>query len=128
MRFNELKLGRVAAVMLAATALQGSALYAQTTPDQAAPAPTAAKTHFGTFGVDLSVRDMAVQPGDDFQKYASGGWLAKTEIPADKSRVGSFNELYDMTQDQQKDLITNAPAGSKYGAMYQSFMDEGRVE
>ena len=128
MRFHELKLGRVAAVMLAATALQGSALYAQTTPDQAAPAPTAAKTHFGTFGVDLSVRDMAVQPGDDFQKYASGGWLAKTEIPADKSRVGSFNELYDMTQDQQKDLITNAPAGSKYGAMYQSFMDEGRVE
>ena len=56
MRFNDLKLGRVAAVMLAATALQGSALYAQTTPDTAAPAPAPAKTHFGTFGVDLQKR------------------------------------------------------------------------
>ena len=128
MRFHELKLGRVAAALLVATSLQGSALYAQTTPDTAAPATPAAKPHFGTWGVDLSVRDMSVQPGDDFQKYASGGWLAKTEIAPDKSRVGSFNELFDMTQDQLKDLVTNAPAGSKYGAMYQSFMDENRVE
>src|SRR3569833_1733687 len=128
MRFNELKLGRVAADMLAATAQQGCALFALSSLVLVALVSAPAKTHFGTFGVDLSVRDMAVQPGDDFQKYASGGWLAKTEIPADKSRVGSFNELYDMTQDQQKDLITNASAGSKYGAMYQSFMDEGRVE
>jgi putative endopeptidase len=33
-----------------------------------------------------------------------------------------------MTQDQLKALITGAPAESQYGAMYQSMMDEARVE
>jgi putative endopeptidase len=122
---HHLNVGRFAAVLLAATSLAGTALYAQA-PAATATAP--AKTHFGTWGVDLSARDLSVKPGDDFQKYASGNWLAKTQIPADKARVGSFNELLDSTDDQMKALITNAPAGSKYGAMYASFMDEPRLE
>jgi putative endopeptidase len=130
MRYHELKLGRVAAVLLAATALQGSALYAQTTPDTAAPASATAtaKPHLGAWGVDLTARDTSVKPGDDFQKYASGHWLATTEIDADKPEAGSFYELFDLSQSQLKDLVTSAPADSKYGAMYKSMMDEARVE
>ncbi|MBV9528413.1 M13 family metallopeptidase [Sphingomonas sp.] len=128
MRHHHSKLVRVAAVLLAATSLQGSPAFAQAAPSAIAAAPASAKPKFGTWGVDLSVRDMSVKPGDDFQKYASGGWLANTQIPADKPSVGSFYELFDTNQDEEKDLVTNAPAGSKYGAMYQSMMDENRVE
>src|SRR5213075_743654 len=87
-----------------------------------------AHAKLGTWGVDLSGRDLKVKPGDDFERYASGTWLAKTEIAADKPEVSSFYDLFDRSQDQLKALITNAPADSKYGALYKSMMDEARVE
>ena len=37
--------------------------------------------------------DMSVKPTDDFFKYVNGTWLKNTEIPADRSRWGSFDEL-----------------------------------
>ena len=117
---------RAAAVVLAAsTALTvtSAACGAQLTatyPDK--------KPALGTWGVDLSARDTSVKPGDDFQKYASGKWLANTPIPADKPQVGSFMDVFEMTNDQMKSLVTNPPAGSKYGALYKSMMDEARVE
>src|SRR4051812_4321880 len=110
---------RTGLVMLAASTALASAAVAQAVP---------AKAHLGIWGVDLTARDTSVKPGDDFQKYASGAWLTKTEIPADKPEVGSFYEVFDLTQDQMKALVVSAPASSKYGAMYQSMMDEGRVE
>src|SRR3954452_16545922 len=39
-------------------------------------------------GIDVSWMDKSVIPGDDFYKYADGNW--KTEIPADRSRIGGF--------------------------------------
>ncbi|MES2327330.1 MAG: M13 family metallopeptidase [Pseudomonadota bacterium] len=96
--------------------------------EAAATAVASAHPKLGTWGVDLSARDLSVKPGNDFQKYASGTWLAKTDIPADKPEVGSFYEVYDMSQDQLKALVTSAPSSSQYGALYQSMMDENRVE
>ena len=116
---------RASALLLAAsTACWTMPVVAQT------PAAAASALHakLGTWGVDLSARDLSVKPGNDFQKYASGTWLAKTDIPADKPEVGSFYEVYDMSQDQMKALVTSAPSSSKYGALYQSMMDENRVE
>jgi len=69
-----------------------------------------------------------VKPGDDFEKYASGKWLARTQIAPDKPEVSSFYDLFDLSQEQLKDLITKAPADSKYGALYKSMMDEAAVE
>jgi putative endopeptidase len=113
---------RAAAVLLAAS----TACWA--IPAQAAAPPAPAHAKIGDWGVDLAGRDLSVKPGDDFERYASGTWLANTEIPADKPEVSSFYNLYLQSQDQLKDLITSAPADSKYGAMYQSMMDEARVE
>ena len=45
-------------------------------------------------------------------------------IAADKPEVSAFYNLYDESQSQLKDLITNAPADSKYGTLYKSMMDE----
>ena len=72
----------------------------------AATQPTAAKPHFGTWGVDLSAMDTSVKPGDDFQRYTSGKWLDATEIPADRPSVGAFNDLRETTQEQLQKLIT----------------------
>ena len=116
------------AVLVASTAMAVTTANAQTTQAAATATVTPAKPHLGTWGVDLTARDTSVKPGDDFQKYASGNWLAKTDIPADKPSVGSFYEVFDLTQDQMKELVTSAPASSEYGALYKSFMDEGRVE
>ena len=89
-----------AAVLAASTAMAVTSAAAQTVP---------AKAKLGTWGVDLTARDTSVKPGDDFQKYASGSWLAKTQIPADKPEVGSFYEVFDLSQDQLKALVTSAP-------------------
>jgi putative endopeptidase len=120
--------GRARAALLAAaaaTALVAAPASAQTAASATADAPHA---KFGAWGVDLSTRDLSVKPGEDFQKYASGLWLKNTQIAADKPEASSFYELFDLSQEQLKDLVINAPADSKYGAMYKSMMDEARVE
>lgn len=96
-------------------------------PPVAAVAPSTV-LRFGNWGVDLSVRDLSVKPGDDFERFASGKWIDATPIPADKSSAGVGTELNDRNQEQLRDIVTQAPAGSALGALYQSFMDEARIE
>src|SRR6186713_1491634 len=54
-----------------------------------------AKPQVGSFGVDLTARNTAVKPGDDFFAYTNGSWFDKFQIPADKSSYGAFNRLDD---------------------------------
>ncbi len=91
--------------------------------------------HFGNWGFDLTGRDLAVKPGADFNLYANGNWLKRTEIPADKSEYGNFSKLYDLSEAIVHKLIEDAAAGrsndpdaAKIGAAYRSYMDEARVE
>ena len=84
--------------------------------------------HYGTWGVDISTRDLSVNPGDDFQRYAAGKWLDANEIPADKSQNGIGSELADRNQEQLRSIVMTAPADSQLGAFYQSYMDEARLE
>ncbi len=116
---------RAAALLLAASACWALPAQAQ---GAAASAANVQGVHLGQWGVDLTERDLSVKPGDDFQKYASGHWLATAPIPADKPSIGSFFDVFDVTQDQLKTLVTNASADSKYGAIYRSMMDEARIE
>jgi len=98
------------------------------TATAAATSTVPAKARLGAWGFDLTGIDTSVKPGDDFEKYASGKWLARTQIAPDKPEVSSFYDLFDLSQEQLKDLITKAPADSKYGALYKSMMDEAAVE
>ncbi|WP_422061369.1 M13 family metallopeptidase [Sphingopyxis sp.] len=83
---------------------------------------------FGSWGVDLGARDTSVKPGDDFDKYANGAWFARTEIPADQASAGVDYDVYNLTQRQLRQLVTGAPATSQVGGLYQSFLDEARVD
>ena len=112
----------------------------------ASAAPTAASAtadltahSFGSWGFDLAGRDTAVRPGDDFFSYANGGYIQKTEIPADRSWYGTVNILRDLSEVRVHAILegaaVNAPvqpaAGDvqgKIGAFYKAFMDEKAVE
>ncbi|UYH56126.1 M13 family metallopeptidase [Qipengyuania sp. SS22] len=82
----------------------------------------------GDFGLDLTARDTAADPGDDFERYASGAWIDRTEIPGDRPSVGSFYNLREDVTEEVNGLITEAPAGTQYGALYTSFMNEAAIE
>jgi len=99
----------------------------------AAVAPAApAATH----GVDITSMDTSVAPGDDFFQFANGAWLARTDIPADVSRWGTFNVLNEASQQRTRALLeaaaaSSAPADSdqrKVGDFYASYLDEQTVE
>lgn len=68
-------------------ALPVSLVTAQT--PQASPA---AETVHGINPADM---DLSVAPGDDFNQYANGGWLERTQLPADQPAYGVFNEIGD---------------------------------
>ena len=111
--------------------LAAAAPLAVAAPVWAADTATAAASdgtvHFGKWGVDLSSRDLKVQPGDDFERYASGSWMDANEIPADKSQNGVGSELADRNQERLQSIVTGAPADSQLGALYKSYMDEARL-
>ena len=58
---------------------------------------TACDTPKKAGGIDLSLMDTEVRPQDDFYNYVNGTWMKNTEIPDDKTRWGSFNELRENT-------------------------------
>ena len=119
------------APLTAAIALAGSAPALAEPTAQVAAAPAVMDLPppvYSAAGLDLSARDLTVKPGDDFDHYANGKWQTGNVIPADKAAIGTMIYVYDGTQKQLRTLITAAPSGSKYGALYQSFMDEARIE
>jgi Peptidase family M13 len=87
-------------------------------------------------GIVVSNMDSSVKPGEDFNEYANGAWIKRTEIPPDRGRVGAFNSLDDLSKKQTAGLIeeaakSNGPAGSsvrKIAALYNSYMDEAAIE
>jgi predicted metalloendopeptidase len=87
-------------------------------------------------GVDTTNFDRAVRPQDDFFRFVNGTWLRKTDIPADASNWGAFNELTEKSRTALHGLLenaakTNAPAGTdarKVGDLYASYMDSARIE
>ena len=121
-RFAQL---RACAVLLAAS----SALAAvPSTAQQAVPPAASTAVRYGTWGIDITARDLSVKPGDDFQRYASGKWLDANPIPADKSQNGIGSEVNDRNQERLQAIVMGAPKDSQLGAFYTSYMDEARIE
>ncbi len=104
-------------------------------PSAPASAPAAAPPPLVS-GLDAATFDRTARPQDDLFRFVNGGWLATTEIPADKPAYGGFYEAFDRSQEQLKVLVEaaaaapNAPGsdGQKIGDFYTAFMDEARAE
>src|ERR1044072_5446578 len=97
-----------AALLLAGTALTAPAFAEQGTAAGAASVSGPKRLHFGSWGGDLPGRAM-------------GGGRAKTEIPADQASAGVDYDVYNLTQDQLRAVVAQAPASGQIGALYQSF-------
>lgn len=102
---------------------------------QADTAPVEVAPQLGTFGVELANMDTTVDPGDNFYEYVNGTWLAETEIPADRSRYGSFNVLSDRAEERVLDIIETAAASdnpsadeARIAAVYNAYMDMDAIE
>lgn len=71
---------------------------------------TTAKPELGSFGIELSARDLSVKPGDDFFMHASGTWYDNFEMPSDKTRYGAFSLLADRSEERVKQIIDDISA------------------
>jgi putative endopeptidase len=117
---NSLKLAFLAAFLLS------------TSVDRAAAVEAATKTR----GSDVAGMDKSVHPGDDFYRYANGGWMDATPIPPDRSSYGGFSILEEEVNKRTAGLIqeagkAKAAAGSeaaKVGAYYDAYMDEKGIQ
>ncbi len=123
-----LRAGRVAGVSLLALALAAPL---------AAQAPAARAQASPTLGVDTTHFDHGVRPQDDFYRFVNGGWLKETQIPADRSRYGSFDALSDESEVAVRQIVESAAAAQdrapgsdlqKVGDLYRSYMDTARIE
>lgn len=59
-------------------------------------------------GIDVAKMDMNVSPKEDFFKHVNGTWYDNTEIPADRTRWGSFDELRKMTDGDALAILKTA--------------------
>jgi predicted metalloendopeptidase len=88
-------------------------------------------------GLDRTAFDTAVRPQDDLFRHVNGGWLARTEIPADRPMYGTFVELSERAESDLREIIQaaqNAPnraPGSNaqlIGDLFSSFTDEETLD
>ncbi|MDC3212610.1 M13 family metallopeptidase [Pseudoalteromonas distincta] len=126
------------AAALAATFITGCSEPQTTkTEEQQSKVATAAvtgKAELGSFGVDLTARDEAVKPGDDFFMYASGTWYDNYEMPADKTRYGAFSGLAERSEGDVKAIIEEIAARKDLNAeeklvadFYNAYMDTEKL-
>jgi putative endopeptidase len=80
--------------------------------------------------------DRSIEPGNDFYRYANGGWLKTATIPAGQPSYGTSAMLVEKTSQRVRDLIQNASTShagkssvaQKVGDYYASFMDQDGIE
>ncbi|RZJ36042.1 MAG: M13 family peptidase [Flavobacterium sp.] len=83
-------------------------------------------------GINVSFMDSKTDARNDFFRYVNGAWYDKTEIPADRTRWGSFDELRQKTDADALAILKEAATNPKYGpntdqgkavSLYRSVMD-----
>jgi putative endopeptidase len=85
-------------------------------------------------GISLDELDPGIRPQDDLFRHATGRWLARTEIPADRAHYGTFQILAEGAEKAVREIVeaaAAAPEGSaerKFGDLYASFMAAERAE
>ncbi|KDC52165.1 M13 family metallopeptidase [Pseudoalteromonas fuliginea] len=127
------KVTMAAASIALALGLVGCGEKQQETKVTDTPVVTAPAEKPLELGIELANMDSSVRAQDDFYYHVNGQWLAKTEIPGDKSNYGSFSQLYDESQKAMKIALESAAANKaakkgsdeyKIGAFYKSYMNK----
>ncbi len=121
------------AIALATTFLNGCGTF-DASDNSTENSVIAQKAELGSFGIDLTARNEAVKPGDDFFMYASGTWYDNFVMPADKTRFGAFTGLAERSEKQVKEIIDDISSRTALSAdeklvadFYQSYMDTATI-
>lgn len=130
-----LKLGFVKSVLASAIMLSSAPVWAETT-GQITQTTSAIVKDQKKSGIDHQYFDQNVKGNDDFYQHVNGGWLKNTEIPADKSRWGTFDilheeslkQLHDIVDDLSKQQLVEGSSEQKVASLYANFMDEKSIE
>ena len=77
--------------------------------DEASVPPT---MDFGTWGIEPTTIDRAVDPGDDFFAYVNGKWVRENPMPPEYSRFGAFDILAEKSTSDVKQLVDDLVASS----------------
>ena len=118
--------------------LSALVLLSLAAPALAAEAPAAAAlARDGIRASVVSAMDPKADPCNDFYRYACGGWLDTTKLPADQSRwVRSFSTITEHNREVVRTLLEDAakqpgPAGTerqKIGDLYGACMDGAALD
>ena len=110
-------------VLLGAFLLSGSGSQASAAPD------------VPPWGIHLDYIDRSVKPGDDFFKYANGGWLKTAEIAPDRPAAGTGFEMVIRNEGRLKEIVAGLHSRTdltveekKLRDLYDAYMDEGQIE
>jgi putative endopeptidase len=130
-----LKLGFVKSVLASAIMLSSAPVWAETT-GQITQTTSAIVKDQKKSGIDHQYFDQNVKGNDDFYQHVNGGWLKNTEIPADKSRWGTFDilheeslkQLHDIVDELSKQQLVENSSEQKVASLYANFMDEKSIE
>lgn len=76
-----------------------------------------------TPGITISNMDLSVKANEDFYQFVNGTWLKNNEIPADKTRWGTYDELRQKTDIDALIILKEASSNPKY----QSNTDQGKA-
>lgn len=95
-----------------------------------------AADYWGDWGVDLTLRDETVDPGDDFYTYANGKWLDSFVIPGDRTRYGAFTLLAEKSEQRVLNIIQELAEAEpdpstlegKVASVYNAYMDTSGIE
>ena len=83
-------------------------------------------------GINTANFDSSIRIQDDVYTAVNGGWEKKTEIPADRTSWGAFNELRDLSEQRVRGIIDKAAkqkdaSSRQIATFYATFMDETRA-
>jgi putative endopeptidase len=120
---------------LLATGISALAMAAAV-PALAQAEPVTPPQSFGTWGVDTTQLDPAVDPGADFNAFVNGRWIAQTEIPADRVRFGTFDILREEATHDVETLVASlaaanpAPGTAERRVIdaYNAFLDQDAID
>ena len=88
---------------------------------------------FNETGINLAARDLAVRPGDDFNRYANGSWMnfIRTSGGAQEFSYSVQAQLNEDVEGQVRAIVENPsgdPSAQQIAELYRSFMDTATIE